>query len=300
MRPGWDWACWNGPSTENACLGSLDSIYFILLLMDTDAYHIAYKTLTSDAAQSERSRAFGDDDIGQHSWTTPVELLNMISACDLNERSVVLDVGCGAGGPTTFVAGQTGCRITGVDMDEQGIRNANARAAKRGLSDRCRFQVHDAAKPFDFPDEGFDLIFAIDSIFHIPRREKFLNEVKRMLTYQGELFFTDAGVVNGQISGEEFQLRSFNGAAFYAPAAYNRTVLERTGFEIVRSEDLTENNEKIAQRRFDARQGLQDALIDAEGEAEYRGRQAYLQKVAELCRERRLCRYAYLAVPTRE
>ncbi|MCP4331912.1 MAG: methyltransferase domain-containing protein [Gammaproteobacteria bacterium] len=263
--------------------------------MKNDAYQIAYKTITSEAAKSERSRAFGDDDIGQHSWTTPGELINMISACELNEQSVVLDVGCGAGGPALFVAQQAGCHVTGLDIDEQGIKMANTRAANRGLSDRCQFQVHDATKPFRFPDARFDLIFAIDSIFHIARRENFLVEVRRMLTHQGKLFFTDAGVINGQISAEEFQLRSFNGAAYYAPLEYNKTILEKSGFEIACSEDLTENNEKIAQSRFEARADLRNPLIDAEGEVAYRGRQAYLHKVAELCRERRLCRHAYLA-----
>ncbi|MCP4981135.1 MAG: methyltransferase domain-containing protein [Gammaproteobacteria bacterium] len=263
--------------------------------MKNNAYQIAYRTITSEAARSERSRAFGDDDIGQHSWTTPGELLNMISACELSEQSVVLDIGCGAGGPALFVARQSGCHVTGLDIDEQGIKIANARAAKQGLSDRCQFQVHNATNPFNFPDASFDLIFAIDSIFHIPHRENFLVEVRRMLALQGKLFFTDAGVVNGQISGEEFQLRSFNGAAFFAPLEYNKTILEQAGFEIAHSEDLTENNEKIAQSRFEARADLQNPLVDAEGEVAYRGRQAYLHKVAELCREHRLCRYAYLA-----
>jgi ubiquinone/menaquinone biosynthesis C-methylase UbiE len=264
-------------------------------LMTNDAYKIAYKTIASEAGKIERLRAFGDDDIGQHSWTTPKELLGMIEACELNAQSRVLDVGCGAGGPAMFVAEQSGCRITGLDIDRQGIKMANTVAIERGLSNCCQFHQHNAADPFDISDASFDLVFAIDSIFHIPHRDRFLHETRRMLNNQGRLFFTDAGVVNGQISGDEFQLRSFNGAAFYAPIEYNKTALEQTGLELLNCEDLTENNEIIAQNRFDARAELQGSLIDAEGEAAYHGRQAYLQKVAELCRERRLCRFSYLA-----
>lgn len=263
--------------------------------MTNDAYKIAYRTIVSQAGITERLRAFGDDDIGQHSWTTPNELLGMIEACELNAQSRVLDVGCGAGGPAMFVAQQSGCRITGFDIDKQGIKMANTLAIERDLSDRCQFHLHNATDPFDNLDASFDLIFAIDSIFHIPQRERFLSEARRMLNNRGRLFFTDAGVVNGQIGGEEFLLRSFNGAAFYAPIEYNKAVLEKTGFELLHSEDLTENNEKIAQNRFDARADLRDSLIDGEGEAAYHGRQAYLRKVAELCRERRLCRFSYLA-----
>jgi ubiquinone/menaquinone biosynthesis C-methylase UbiE len=266
--------------------------------MTNDAYKIAYRTIASPAGRSERLRAFGDDDIGQHSWTTPNELLGMINACELNAQSRVLDVGCGAGGPAMFVAEKSGCRITGLDIDKQGIEMAKTLALERGLSNRCQFHQHNATDPFDTHDASFDLIFAIDSIFHIPKREYFLSEAMRMLDGQGRLFFTDAGVINGQISGEEFQLRSFNGAAFYAPIEYNRAVLEKTGFELLDSEDLTENNEKIAQNRFDARVDLRDSLIEGEGQTAYHGRQAYLQKVAELCRERRLCRFSYLAKKT--
>lgn len=263
--------------------------------MKNDAYRIAYGTITSDAARAERLRAFGDDDIGQHSWTTPAELRSMISACELHEQSVVLDVGCGAGGPAMFVARRSGCRMTGLDIDQQGIEIANTLAASQDLSDRCQFQPQNATHPFDFPAGTFDLVFAIDSIFHIPQRERFLIEVSRVLTPNGKLFFTDGGVVDGQISGEEFRLRSFNGPAFYAPSDYNETILDKTGFEIVSCEDSTEINEKIAQGRYDARSDLRDSLIDAEGESAFNGRQAYLQKVAELCRERRLRRYTYLA-----
>ena len=266
--------------------------------MKDEPYQIAYRTIDSDAVRSERTRAFGDDDIGQHSWTTPEELLDMISACRLNQQSVVLDVGCGAGGPAMFVAQQVGCRVIGLDIDEQGIKAANALAVKRGLSASCQFQVHDAAVSFNYADESIDLVFAIDSVFHIPQRKDFLIEVRRLLSRQGKLFFTDAGVVNGQISGEEFELRSFNGAAFFAPPGYNQAVLEQSGFEVLRCVDLTENNERIAQSRYDARVDLESSLIEVEGEIAYRGRQAYLAKVAELCRQQRLCRYGYLARKT--
>jgi ubiquinone/menaquinone biosynthesis C-methylase UbiE len=263
--------------------------------MTNDAYKIAYRTIASQAGKSERSRAFGDEDIGQHSWTTPNELLGMIEACELNAQSRVLDVGCGAGGPAMFVTQQSGCQVTGLDIDQQGVNMANTLAIERGLSNRCNFHLHNATDTFDTPDASLDLIFAIDSIFHIPQRKSFLYEARRILNHRGRLFFTDAGVVNGQISGEEFQLRSFNGPAFYAPIEYNKAVLEETGFELLHSEDLTENNERIAQNRFDARVELRDSLIEGEGEAAYHGRQAYLQKVAQLCRERRLCRFSYLA-----
>ncbi len=263
--------------------------------MTNDAYRIAYRTLTSQAGKSERQRAFGEDDIGQHSWTTPAELLGMIDACRLNTDSRVLDIGCGAGGPALFVAERSGGRVTGLDIDEQGVKAANTLAKERELSNRCHFIMHDAADPLEFNGKGFDLVFAIDSIFHIPRRERFLSEVRRILNTGGRLFFTDAGVVNGQISGEEFQLRSFNGAAFYAPAGYNEALLSNAGFELLHSEDLTESNERIAQKRFEARVELRSSLIEVEGETSYRGRQVYLAKVAELCRERRLCRFSYLA-----
>jgi hypothetical protein len=58
----------------------------------------------------------------------------------------------------------------GLDIDRQGIKMENTLAIERGLSNRCQFHLHNATNPFDTLDSSFDLIFAIDSIFHIPQR----------------------------------------------------------------------------------------------------------------------------------
>jgi hypothetical protein len=60
-----------------------------------------------------RREAYGKD-IGQHSWVTAEELEGDISRLRLSRASRFLDLGCGPGGPLAFIAGQVGCRGSGV------------------------------------------------------------------------------------------------------------------------------------------------------------------------------------------
>src|SRR3712207_3179477 len=90
-----------------------------------------------------RRAAFGED-IGQFSWITADELRKFCARLQLNPDSHILDVACGSGGPALFIAQTTGCRVTGVDMNESGIASARETAEARRLQDRARFELIDA------------------------------------------------------------------------------------------------------------------------------------------------------------
>ncbi|MCL6481503.1 MAG: class I SAM-dependent methyltransferase [Firmicutes bacterium] len=53
----------------------------------------------------------------------------------------MLELACGAGGPTMYLAERTGCHVVGLDNHPQGIVTANQLAAERGLSARLQFPV---------------------------------------------------------------------------------------------------------------------------------------------------------------
>ena len=72
----------------------------------------------------------------------------------------VLDVASGPGGWALDLAQQyPDIQVVGVDIDEGMIQYANTMARASGL-DNALFQVMDATKPLDFPDESFDLVNA--------------------------------------------------------------------------------------------------------------------------------------------
>ena len=59
------------------------------------------------------------------------------------ENLSVLDIGCGWGGMALDLARDAGARVTGVTLSDEQIAIARARAAKAGLSERCKFELID-------------------------------------------------------------------------------------------------------------------------------------------------------------
>ncbi|MET3600264.1 cyclopropane-fatty-acyl-phospholipid synthase family protein [Martelella mangrovi] len=71
----------------------------------------------------------------------------------LNEGQRVLEIGSGWGGLSMYLAEMAGVDCTGITLSHEQHGISERRAAKRGLSDRVRFQLQDyrtmKAKPFD-------------------------------------------------------------------------------------------------------------------------------------------------------
>jgi len=265
-------------------------------MKNSTQYDAAYQHILADATQAERKAAFGDDDIGQHSWLTRDELERYISWLKLSADSRVLDIGSGGGGPALFITQQTGCEIVGIDLSDDGVAAANQLAIDKALSDRASFIRHDATKPLPFIASEFDAVVGFDSFFHIPHRNQLLAEINRVLNTNGRLLYTDGGIVTGALSSEELELRSINGFAQYLAPGVNEQLLSECGFDVLQTQDATLNNEQVAHKRHAARAKLTPALSKLEGEASFKQRQAYLQLVAKLAGENRLSRFAYLAM----
>ncbi len=79
---------------------------------------------------------------------------------DLSHVNTVLDVACGPGGWILDVARTyPSIEATGIDISTIMIEYANAQAWTQGLSN-AKFQVMNALKPLEFPDNSFDLVNA--------------------------------------------------------------------------------------------------------------------------------------------
>jgi SAM-dependent methyltransferase len=261
-------------------------------------YDHAYGDYASDAEAAVRRETYGED-LGQTSWLTAPEWLGFADQLQITASSDVLDVGCGSGGPGVYLALERGCRLTGVDLNEHGVRNANALAKARGVADRVQFQVVDASKPLPFADARFDAVASNDAMCHIRDRANVLRDWHRVLRPGGRALFTDALVISGIVSHEEIATRSSIGFYLFVPPGVNERLIEAAGFSLLGVEDVTQNAADIARRRRDARERHRDAMIAREGQANFDGLQHFLMCVHTLSAERRLSRFAYLAEKTR-
>ena len=259
-----------------------------------DLYNNIYGDFASRAEAEVRAAAFGED-IGQSSWMTGADWLRFADQAQVRAGSHVLEVGSGSGGPAVHLASARECRVTGIDMNEHGVRNGTALASARGVADRVTFQVADASQPLPFPAATFDAVLSNDAICHIPSRPDVLQEWRRVLRPGGRLLFTDAMVVTGLVTNEELATRSSIGHYLFLPPGENERLIARAGLTLLSSEDVTAAAETIAQRWHDARARHRDALVAREGESNFAGLQRFLACVHRLSAERRLSRFCYLA-----
>ena len=259
-----------------------------------DLYDNAYTHFGNSAEAAVRRQTYGED-IGQSSWMTAEEWLSFADQLEITNRSHVLEVGSGSGGPATYLAIKRGCRITGVDVNENGVRNAVALAEARGVANHVEFYVVDAGGPLSFSSASFDAIVSNDAMCHIKPRLAVLREWHRVLRPGGLALFTDAMVITGLISHEELATRSSIGFYLFVPPGENERLLREAGFDLRSVNDLTDSAANVSKRWFDARAEHREALLATEGAQNFEGLQRFLACVHTLSVERRLSRYSYLA-----
>ncbi|WOL14136.1 gamma-tocopherol methyltransferase [Canna indica] len=91
----------------------------------------------------------------------------------------VVDVGCGIGGSSRYLAKKYGAQCQGITLSPVQAQRAQALSVAEGLADRVSFQVADALNQ-PFPDGQFDLVWSMESGEHMPDKEKFLSELARV------------------------------------------------------------------------------------------------------------------------
>ena len=103
-----------------------------------DLYGTSYRNFASALYADIRREAFGDD-IGQTGWLTAEEQDLFIAWLGLSRASHLLDVACGSGRPALRIAQKTDCRVSGVDLHDEGIASAKANAKEMGCEERADF-----------------------------------------------------------------------------------------------------------------------------------------------------------------
>jgi tocopherol O-methyltransferase len=116
------------------------------------------------------------------------ELLKWSGDYTTNRPQAILDVGCGIGGSSLYLAEKFGARVTGITLSPVQANRAKERARAAGLEDKADFQVANALE-MPFADNSFDLVWSLESGEHMPDKVKFLQECYRVLKPGGKLIF---------------------------------------------------------------------------------------------------------------
>jgi len=258
-----------------------------------DLFDSTYGNFTERVLDEIRKETYGTD-IGQNSWLTVDEYERWLPLLELSAERHLLEVASGSGGPALHVARTTGCRVTGIDVNESGVATASRMAESAGLADRVRFRSASADDPLPFDEGTFDALLCIDSMNHFPDRVAVLRDWHRVLRPGRRALFTDPVVISGPVTNDELALRSSIGLFLFVPAGTNDRLIEQAGFELVRQEDVTANAAAVSGRWHRARAARRGDLVRIEGEERFEGLQRFFDAVHTLTSERRLSRIAYV------
>ncbi|GAA3435904.1 SAM-dependent methyltransferase [Kutzneria kofuensis] len=137
------------------------------------------------------------DDLSSSLEEATTKLTDRLSAMlTIRPGARLLDIGCGIGEPAIRLASTHDIEVVGVSISERQIQRANERAAAAGLSDRLSFQYGDAMD-LPFPDESFDLVWAMESLHHMPDRWHVISKAAKALKPGGQLAISDFLLVPG-------------------------------------------------------------------------------------------------------
>jgi ubiquinone/menaquinone biosynthesis C-methylase UbiE len=147
-------------------------------------YKDFYIAIENSQAFSEYCRLVFGEDLGQHGFSDMNQINKMLEIAKPNERSQVLDIGCGNGKIAEYISDLTQALVTGVDYIAEAIDQALKRT--EGKRNRLNFKVANI-EALDFEGGSFDIIVSIDSIFFGKNLKATLAGLSRIVKPDGQI-----------------------------------------------------------------------------------------------------------------
>ena len=151
-------------------------------LLFYDAYEAFYiMARESKAFHSFCKDAFGED-FSQDGFSNKQQIDMILQYIPQNDDVHILDIGCGNGKMLSYLQKKTNSFIYGFDYSEEAIKTAqllkceNAEFKEGIIGD------------IDYPDEKFDIIISMDTLYFAPDMTAFVAQVKKWMKKDGVFF----------------------------------------------------------------------------------------------------------------
>ncbi len=148
----------------------------------------------------------------------------LFSQIDLNSVKKALEVGCGIGVVSSYLANKYKWDLTGIDLDSEQVEIAK----KDNIENEYLGFFEADVTELPFTNSEFDMVLSFDVLHHIPNWDRALNEITRVLRPKGFYVLSDLTILR-------FTSRIFK---HWGVFAMDDTInhLKRNNFEIVYEE----------------------------------------------------------------
>ena len=212
-------------------------------------------------------------------------LRECIAACGLGSSSRVLQLGSSVGGPSRFLAGEVGCEVLAVELQEDLHACARELTGRCGLQDRVSHLSGSILQVGGhLASASYDCVASWLTILHFDEAERaaLFAEAYRLLKPGGFLYAEDFFELAPFTPSERHSL-SHDVFCRYLPSLpeYSRQICA-AGFELVEARDLTPEWTSMTQERASAFQENKEKEVAVHGEQLVNGLQFFYSAVAQL------------------
>ncbi len=203
----------------------------------------------------------------------------------VGSSACVLDIGCGICAPAIRLARRYGCRITGVNISAEQVRQGRELVARHGLSDRISVVEGNALK-LPFEDVSFDSALCLEVAGDIcvtkEQKIKLADELHRVLRPGARIGFSDLVFTGRPTREEERAMRSI----LYHDGRELMTdwpgIFEKRGFNITRRMDIIDKTMNTWLHSLSVYEGRADEVERRYGKAIARRTMEYLRQIPDI------------------
>lgn len=154
-----------------------------------------------------------------------------ISQLNFTNKRHILDIGCGLGGATRYVANKYNVKVTGIDLTPEYVETGNVLSSWVKLDDKISLIV-ESALAMSFADATFDGAYMLHVGMNIADKEQLFKEIFRVMKQGSTLGIYDI-LENGE--GEltyPLPWASDSGSNQLATSEWYKAALAKAGFKV--------------------------------------------------------------------
>ena len=191
-----------------------------------------------------------------------------IEKLEINEKTKILDVGSGIGGPARYIANQTGAEITAIELQSDQNNLAKDLTKKCGLSNKVNHICGDILD-YDFKNQTFDVVVSWLTLYHIANHKILLKKLFDLLNPNG-FFYTED--ITSRINLSDADRKEIKKEIYGIHLPYfDKYIsnLEQNGFKLIFSEDMSSSWTDFTKERIKKYNSEKERNIRVHGKEVY-------------------------------